>query len=73
MYMCQYCKGILKELEPFQHHKLFKCKCKNLRTYNWLLDTTIINNFFPVGYWMYIDYRDKFTRDKPNDYRFVFR
>jgi hypothetical protein len=72
-YQCQYCKGILKELKQFGTHRLFKCKCKNLREENWVLDTLIINKVFPYGYWIYINCNDKFSSDKPIEYKFVFR
>jgi hypothetical protein len=61
------------EITPFQHHRIFRCKCKNQRDYNWILDGTIINEAYPVGYWMYINDIGKFHIKIPLNYRFVFR
>jgi hypothetical protein len=38
-----------------------------------ILDGTIINEAYPVGYWMYINDIGKFHIKIPLNYRFVFR
>ncbi len=72
-YVCSYCNSILKEIHGYGGFRLFKCKCDNKRDYNWVLNTTIINDFYPVGYWMYVNLTDNFLSQEPYKYMFVFR